>query len=386
MSAKKSSDNLRTWIEIDARAVRHNCETFKKLVGSDTKLWAVVKSNAYGHGLVAFSRLADRCGVDGFCVDSLVEGSRLRNEHIKRPILVLGFTLPALFAEARAKQITLTVSNWDALKAVSREKHPPDFHIKIDTGMHRQGFYLEDMPRVVKFLRTPRRSIADSCRGFYTHFASAKDVNYPTHTERQFREFERVGRLFEKSGFKTMIKHCAATGGTLLDRKYHGDAVRVGIGLYGLYPSHELELASAPWARRFALQPVLSWRTIISEVKTLRAGDFVGYDLTERIIQPTKMAVLPIGYWHGFSRSLSGVGHALIRGRLVRVLGRVSMDLVAVDVGGIRCGQGDTATLIGRSEGMFLRASDVALAAGTSHYEFLTRINPLIERKVIGSV
>lgn len=377
---------MRTWIEIDARAVRHNCEAFRKLIGPDVKLWAVVKSNAYGHGLVLFSRLADRCGVHGFCVDSFVESLKLRNEHVKKPILVLGFTLPSLFAQARAQQVALTVSNWDALKAVSREKQPPDFHVKIDTGMHRQGFYLDDVPKVIKFLRAPRHSLADSCKGLYTHFASAKDINYPTYTERQFRDFQKAGRLFEKSGFKAMLKHCAATGGTLIDKKYHGNAVRVGMGLYGLYPSRELELAPASWTGRFALRPVLSWRTIISEVKSLRAGDFVGYDLTERVTKPTKMAVLPIGYWHGFSRSLSGVGSALVRGRFARVLGRVSMDLVVVDVGGMRCAQGDHVTLIGRSEKAALYAPDVALAAGTSHYEFLTRLNPLIERTIVGSV
>lgn len=379
MSAKKSLANLRTWIEIDRRALARNINFFRTIVGPKVKLWSVVKSNAYGHGLMVFAKLADELGVDGFCVDSCVEGLRLREEGIKKPILVLGATLKSLVKEAAREDLTLTVSNFEMLDLLSREKIIPKFHIKIDTGMHRQGFYLEDVPRLISKIKNPKTKLADSFAGIYTHFASAKDVNYPTYTDHQFEKFEKARKLFARAGFSQIMAHAANTGATLVNKKYHCDAVRVGIGLYGLWPSKELEIQLP----KLKLSPVLSWRTVIAEVKSLKLGDYVGYDLAERVTRPTKSAVLPIGYWHGFPRSFSGSGEVLIKGKRARVLGRVSMDMTVVDISGIGSKVGDHVTLIGRDNGKEITAFESAARAQTIHYEFLTRLNPLMERVIV---
>jgi len=383
MPAKRSLDSLRTWVEIDARAARKNYGTFRKLAGRRVKLWAVVKSNAYGHGLFAFSKLVAGFGIDGFCVDSLVEGVALRKHGIKKPILVLGPTLPSLYATAAKNNIAITVSNFDALGALSRAGSGrkgagavPDFHVKIDTGMHRQGFYISDIPRVIRAVSL--KNIKPHLTGIYTHFASAKDPNYPTYTDRQFAEFARATKLFAKAGFTRLTKHAAATGATLIDPKYHLDAVRVGIGLHGLWPSKELEVHLG---RRIKLYPTLSWRVVVTEVKYLNAGDYVGYDLTERAAQDMKMAILPIGYWHGFPRSLSQTGEVIVNGKRAQVLGRVSMDLTAIALR-TRVRPGDVATLIGRDGAETILAAEQAARAGTIHYELLTRLNPLMERIV----
>ncbi len=379
MNRKKNLNNLRTWIEIDSKAAKKNYDLFRGLLEPTTKLWAVVKSNAYGHGLVVFSKLAEKLGVDGLCVDSLVEGLRLRKEGIKSPILVLGPTLPALFAEAAREDITITISDKNSLVEIAREKNPPRFHLKIDTGMHRQGFYVEDLPKVILVIKNQKSRIKNQLVGVYTHFASAKDVNYPTYTEKQFECFNRAVQLLEKAGFNNLMKHCAATGAALIDKKYHQDAVRIGIGLYGCWPSKELEIHFP----KIKLHPVLSWRTVISDIKPVTAGKYVGYDMTERVAHDTRIAILPIGYWHGFPRSLSSVGEVLICGRRARVCGRVSMDLTIVDVGKIRCAWGDTVTVIGRDTDDEISAFEIAQKSGTVHYEFLTRLNPLIERVLV---
>lgn len=380
MSARKSSDSiLRTWIEIDARAARKNYDAFRKLVGKKVKLWAVVKSNAYGHGLFAFGKLAAAFGIDGFCVDSLVEGIALRKDGIKKPILVLGHTLPSLYAAAVKNKITITISNFEALRELMRAAAAPEFHVKIDTGMHRQGFYIEDLPRAIAAIAR-KKNIRPKLTGVYTHFASAKDLNYPTYTAHQFAKFEKAVKLFHKAGFKNLIKHAAATGGTLVDPKYHLDAVRVGIGLYGLWPSKELEVQLG---HKIKLRPILAWRAVVSEVKPLTTGDYVGYDMSERAPKDMKMAILPIGYWHGFPRALSsGAGEVLVNGKRARVLGRVSMDLTAIAPGG-RARPGDIATIIGRDGHEEIFAWEPAQKSGTIHYEFLTRLNPLIERRVV---
>ncbi len=371
---------MRTWVELNAQAARKNYNVFRSFIAPRVKLWAVVKSNAYGHGLFAWSSLLQGFGIDGFCVDSLVEALALRRVGIKKPLLVLGHTLPALLGEAREANVTVSVSNFNALQELARLKHPPLFHVKVDTGMHRQGFYIEEIPKVIRAVQKARPEL----RGLFTHFASAKDINYPTYTEEQFRKFRKAIKMFEASGFRSLIKHCAATGGMMIDKRYHEDAVRVGIGMYGLYPSKELETQSlfAP-GKRYALSPVLSWHALIGEIKNLKVGDYVGYDLTERVTRPTKMAILPIGYWHGFPRSLSGIGFALVNGRRAKVLGRVSMDLIVLDVTGIGCRIGDRATLIGRDRGAEITAEGIAAQSGTTHYEFLTRLNPLMERIVV---
>lgn len=370
-------EGLKTWVEIDLGAAKHNYDFFRKLVGPKVKLWSVIKSNAYGHGLLVFGKLMNKFGIDGFCVDSVIEGLTLRKAGIKKPILVLGPTLPKLLGVAAKNNVTVTVSNFESLKDLARAKRKPNFHLKVDTGMHRQGFYLEDVPRLVKLLRA--RSYNLKPAGVYTHFASAKDINYPTYTDKQFKNFNEALKIIESSGVKNLIKHCAATGGTLLHKKYHSDAVRVGIGLYGLWPSKELEVQLLD----YRLKPVLSWRTTVTEIKSLKKGDYVGYDLTYKARKPLEMAVLPVGYWHGFPRSLSGVGEVLVNGKPARVLGRVSMDLVVVDVSGLNCKPGDIATIIGKSRNIETRADEIALDAGTTHYEFLTRLNPLMERIII---
>ena len=418
-------NNLRTWIEISSNAARRNYDVLRRIVGPSVKLWVVVKSNAYGHGLFVFSKLMDELGVDGFCVDSLVEGIKLRKAGIKKPILVLGPTLAELYGEAAKNKITITVSNFEALKtlggiASAKGACPsvagrrrgsasggkkatikncvPEFHVKIDTGMHRQGFYLNDLPRVIKKISNFQSPASKQLKGIYTHFASAKDINYPTYTEKQFAEFQKAVKLFERAGFRNLVKHCAATGATLINKKYHLDAVRLGIGLYGLWPSKELEVqlrrsdrsvgGRSPDQRasglpQINLRPILSWKTVISEVKELNPGDYIGYDLTERALQKTKMAVLPIGYWHGYPRALSGIGEVIIGGQRRKVLGRVSMDLLVVECGRAKCVSGEVATLIGRDGKEELRAALIAQKAETTHYEFLTRLNPLIERVLV---
>lgn len=376
MSAKKSFP-ARTWVEIDAAAVGANIKMFRKLIGPKVKLWSVVKSNAYGHGLYAFSSLAAKLGVDGFCVDSFIEAVRMRESGITQPILVLGSTLPELFGSAAALGVTLSLSTFEDLKALRRAKLRPEFHVKVDTGMHRRGFMESEFPQALKILKVP--DVARHCAGIYMHFAAAKDLAYPGFAEMQYERFEKMERSLRRFA-PNMMAHVAATGGALLNKRYHRDAVRVGIGLYGYPPSSELEAQLSA----VKLEPSLSWKTIVAELKTVPAGESVGYNFTERLRRATRLAILPIGYWHGFPVALSSVGEVLIKGRRARVIGRVSMDLITVDVTGIPCKVGDTVTLIGSDGKDNISAQEFAARMpATHHYEVMTRLNPLMERRVV---
>lgn len=374
-----SERDTRTWIEINRAAVAQNVATIRGLLSPKTALWAVVKSNAYGHGIFVFPKLLAEFGVDGFCVDTLMEGMRLREMGITQPILVLGLTLPNLFDRAREHDIAITISNFDILNHYCKVKNPPAFHLKIDTGMHRQGFYVGDLNKVILSIKNHSSSITKLLTGVYTHFASAKDLNYPAYTEMQFQRYGEAVRLLKNAGFKNIIQHVAATGGALANKKYHLDAVRIGIGLYGLWPSKELEMQTTG----IIFSPTLSWHTIIGEIKSIERGDYVGYELMYRAPSATRIAILPVGYWHSFTRLFFGVGEVLIRGKRCRVIGRISMDMIAVDIGNVVCKFGDTATLIGAQGKERITAEDLARMTGTSSYEIVTRINPLIERVVI---
>ncbi len=370
----------KTWVEINPAAMRFNIRAVRSLLRKKTGLWLVVKSNAYGHGLVPTATLARDNGVDGFCVDSVVEGGRLRESGIAGPILVLGPTLPHLYDSAVERGLLLTISGWDALDALGRSAARPEFHLKIDSGMHRQGFYPEELPKVLTRLK--KYELGGFFRGAYTHFASAKDVNYPTFTRSQFAAFQDASaRLKAEDGLKkNSLFHCAASGAALIDRRYHLDLVRIGICLYGLWPSKELEIQMSAGLE---FNPVLSWRSIVSEVKMARKGAFVGYDMSERLARNSRLAIVPIGYWHGFDRGLSGTGEVLINGARARVRGRVSMDLITVDVTGIPCRVGDMVTLIGRSGAEMITAAEMAGRIDSTAYEVLTRINPLVKRLVV---
>lgn len=359
-------DGVRTWIEIDRRSLLFNYEYFRKLAG--VPVMAVVKSNAYGHGIVhvakALAGLPSFRRNGWFGADSIIEALRLRREGIGQPILVLGYTLPGRYADAARHDITLAVSSFVGLRSLTRAQRRPAFHVKLDTGMHRQGFQPREIPELIRELR--RHGLKP--QGAYSHFAAAENQ---TASRVQYGIFQQCLDKFSDAGFRLPSVHMAATGGTFLRRAPAATMVRIGIGLYGYLPN----------GRRGLLRPAATWKTIVGELKTVAKGERVGYDLTERLGRKTSIAILPVGYWHGFDRGLSSIGEVLIRGRRAKVLGRVSMDMTAVDVTGIRGLRiSDEVVFIGRQRRQFIGADEVAEKIGTTAYEILTRLNPLIQR------
>ncbi len=374
MKSEINHDGLRTWLEIDTKKAAHNYRVFRSLLKKKTKLMAVVKSNAYGHDLFQFAKLQEKLGADCLGVDSIVEGGALREAGIKIPIFVLGYTLPEKFAEAQKQNLSLTISTFENLVVLIQT--PVKFQLKIDTGMHRQGFLPEQMGRVLNFLTT-NKIASKYFEGVYTHFAAAKNPAFSAETRAQLEHFKNVLKMAKLKGFAPMA-HAVATSGTIIFPEAHYDLVRVGIGLYGLWPSREV---AAGFAEKLDLQPILTWKTIISEIKGLPAGSKVGYDFTETLPKAGAIAICPIGYWHGYPRALSAIGHVLINGQKAKVLGRVSMDMIIVDVSQIKnVAVGETVTLLGQDGGGKISADELALLSGTVNYEIVTRLNPLIHR------
>jgi alanine racemase len=372
-------NKLRTWVEISQQALLSNYNYFRNLINSKCKMMAVVKSNAYGHGLIEYSKIVEKFGVDWFGVDSIVEAEKLRKEGINKPILVLGHTLLEKIPTAIKNNISLTVSDIDSLKKLKNigiNKYKLKVHLKIDTGMHRQGFFVSELPKVIKIIKSLNNFLI--IEGVYTHFSCAHNPNLLSVTRSQIKEFKKALEILYQFGFKNLIKHAASTAGTIVFPESHFDLVRLGIGLYGLWPSKEVKIM---FGEQLKLKPVLSWKTIIGQIKNLSCGCKIGYDLSETLKRDSKVAILPVGYWHGFPRHLSSIGWVLINGNKAKVLGRVSMDMIVVDVTDIKkIRNGDQVVLLGRSGKFINLADDLADLSNTINYEIITRINPLIKR------
>ena len=387
MTANSKTAGLRTWIEIDRTAIKHNLAQFRSIIPKKTKLCAVVKSNAYGHSLVEFSKEMEKNRADWLAVDSVVEGIRLREEGIKMPILILGYTLPEKLHEAIDADLSISISHFEALEEIIKvsgtSSAQPKVHIKLDTGMHRQGFMSEDAPKLFKVLGGNKSAI--NIEGLFTHFAAAKDPASPKQTQKQIAEFTQWTELFKNAGFKP-IRHAAATSGTILFPEAHFDMVRVGIGLYGLWPSLETKIAEekkiAEKKTGLVLKPVLTWKTIVSEIKVLKEGGGIGYNFIETLPKNSKIAILPVGYWHGYPWALSSLGEVLIQDLPAKVIGRVSMDMLIVDVTKIKNLKiGDEVILFGGNKGP--SAESIAKKINTTWYEVITRLNPLIKRILV---
>lgn len=377
MKAFLDRRSVRTWIEVDRYALEHNIIVFRSLLPPGGRLMAICKSNAYGHGLYDLAPVLEEMGADWFGVDSVVEAVTLRKKGIRKPILVLGHTLPGRFEEAGKYRISLTASSLESLRALTvfQYPRPTRIHLKFDTGMHRQGLLPSQWEAARRLLLKHRGRI--EVEGLYTHFASAKDPSDREFTCGQIKEFESAIACFEAS-LKQPIRHASATAGLLNFPEAAYDLARIGIGLMGHWPSAETKRA---WDQKIVLKPALTWRTIISEIKCLKRGLGIGYDQTEILRRDSRVGVCPIGYWHGFPRSLSCRGEVLVRGRKAKVLGTVSMDMIVVDLTDISGARGgDIATVIGRDDREEITAYEVARRAGVSHYELLTRLNPLIQK------
>lgn len=357
---------FKTEVKISKKATFKNISVFRNLIDKKTKLMAVVKSNAYGHGIFTIPKLIEK-KVDWFGVDSMAEARTLRKEGIKKPILVFGYTIPTLYKEAEKKKISLSFYNFEEKKILN--KFPKlKVHIKIDTGMHRQGVYIEDLKRFLKDIN-PKQ-----IEGIYTHFAGAKDVKFKPYTLMQIKNFKKAIEVTSKFT-NNFLKHACSTSATIHYPDSYFDMVRVGAGIYGLGLSSKDSLGT---------EPILSWESVVAQVKKVRKGFYVGYDLTERVKEERRVVVVPIGYWHGFSRNLSKVGEVLVRGHRAKVLGIVSMDAVVV---GFKKGfvpkVGDKVIIIGKSGDDEITVREIGKKSKTVDSEIVTRINPLIPRILI---
>lgn len=364
-----------SWVEVDRAALESNIGKFRQLVGPDRSLMAVVKSNAYGHGMIEVASVALNAGADWLGVFSIGEGLELRRSGIDAPVLVLGPPSFDLIKTALESGLSLTVQSLETAKQIARlAPSRAAVHLKIETGTYRQGLLSEEAVEAVGILKTAGVDI----EGAYTHFADIEDTTDHSFAELQLSRFNHQLERLRAAGAEIRLPHASCSAATILFPDTYFRLARVGISMYGLWPSRETLVSAKSLGRNaLGLKPVLTWKTRISQVKTAEVGEFIGYGRTFKTTRTTRIAVLPIGYADGYDRRLSNAAHVLVRNTRAPVRGRVCMNLTMIDVTDIAgASAGDEVVLLGRQGEEIVSADDLARHAGTINYEVVTRIAP----------
>lgn len=361
-----------TFAEVDLGAIRYNFNKVKRLTSPEVKTMVVVKANAYGHGIIEVSRVLSAEGVDYLGVATVDEAMALRRNGIKKPVLVLGSVLQDEVEVAIKNNITLTVCDSDLLvgrlKKLAR-KNKIKVHVKVDTGMGRIGVWHDQAFSFIKSLSATKNIILE---GIYTHFSSAGRDEF--FTNYQIEAFEELLAELDKSDIKIPLRHSANSIATVDFKRSHLNMVRPGIIIYGMYPKRD-------FSGFLKLKPALSLKTKIVYLKEVPAGRSVSYGRTYITERDTNIATLPIGYADGYERILSNKAFVLVRGKRARVVGKVTMDQVMIDVGHIKgVSLGDEVILIGRQGSDRITAEELARLCGTIPYEIVCSIGSRVPR------
>lgn len=366
----------RTYAAVNLKAIRNNIMEEKRLLHPGTKIMAVVKANAYGHGAVPVSKALYNL-VDAYGVATVQEAMELREAGIDKLILVLGYTPDCWFSEIIKFDISQTVYTKEMADMLNlegmRQGKKARVHIKLDTGMGRIGFpptkeSVRDVKEIadLPFIRT---------EGLFTHFARA-DEGDDAPVKAPFDSYRRFSSWLEDAGVCIEIHHVSNSAAILDFPAANLDMVRSGITTYGLYPSDRVS------SDILRLQPAMQWKSRISFLKRIPKGFSVGYGGTFTASRDTLVATIPVGYADGMKRALSNRGRVLVRGQYADIIGRVCMDQFMIDVTSIAdIVIGDTVTIFGEDNGKLLPVEEIAANAGSFNYEFVCGVSERVPRK-----
>ena len=361
-----------TYAEINLTRLSLNFRALQRVAGS-ARVMAVVKANAYGHGLVRVAQHLQGLRADYFGVALVEEGLLLRQSGIRTPILVLGGLLPEQIPPALARGLTLTASSLKKLDQIDRAAEAlgvkARVHLELDTGMERTGVHWYDAEG---FLERSLECRGCEVEGIYSHFANSDSTDLAS-ARTQYERFMKALQFYERRTLPPPLRHLANSGGLLQLPESRLDLVRVGILLYGVYPSRECP-------RTVPVEPVLSLKSQVAYLKVVEAGSPISYGHTWQSDHGVRVATVPIGYGDGYSRGLSNRGQVLIRGRRYPIVGRVCMDQVMANLESDEADDGDPVTLLGADGEESITADDLADWLGTIPYEVLSSINTRVPR------
>ena len=372
---------MRTWAEISLDNLEHNYHALRAHIPQGCKFLGVIKADAYGHGAVPVSGTLSELGCEYLAVSNLEEAVQLRRGGIRTPVLILGYTPPEYADTMVFMDLTQEIHSMDYARALEERLRGTNYilnvHLKLDTGMGRIGFLAYGGHSELTQLRAFSQLTHLRAEGVFTHFSAADSrlADDEAYTETQYARFQAALAELESCGIRPALRHCANSAVTILHPEYSLDMVRGGIALYGCAPDRDC-------AGLLDLRPVMTLRTTIAQIRDVAAGTPISYGRTFTAPHDLRMAVLPVGYADGLSRSLSGKARFRLHGVDVPVIGRICMDMCMVDITGVPNAKvGDELTLFGYDEdGQRVPVERLAEASGTISYEILCTLSKRIAR------
>ncbi len=376
-------------IEINKAAYQGNLKFIKKLMGKKTQISSVVKGNAYGHGIEYFVPMAQDCGQNHFCVFSADEArsvkKAMKNEGT---IVIMGMIEKPEISWAITNGIEFYAFDENrleyALKVAKKLKKRAVVHIEVETGLNRTGFNSEQLKKVIKTLKENWEHL--EFKGFCTHYAGAESISNYLRIKQQLVSFKRLQKLVQESGLRPEVYHTACSAAAVRYPSTRMDMARIGIMQYGYWPNMETYISymTRKEGRNNPLKRIISWKSKIMSTKEVKTGEFIGYGTFFLASKDMKIATVPVGYSHGFSRSLSNHGRVLVNGERVGVIGTVSMNSFTIDITDVpHTKPGDEVVMIGDQGDLSISVSSFSEMSNQLNYELLTRLPRRIPRKIV---
>jgi len=377
-------------IELSRGALKQNLRFIRSRLAGGAELSSVVKGNAYGHGIEVFVPMAEELGVRHFAVFDSSEAARVAAcVGPDSRIMIMGHIADDELEWAIARRLEFWVFDLDRLEAAATAAaavgRPARIHLEVETGMHRTGLETDELVEAARRITTHAGRF--TVRGVCTHFAGAESISNHTRVLSQIERFQEGCLRLASMGVRAQRRHAACSAATLAYPETIFDMARVGILQFGFWPTDEIRIRSLQVDGQIADNPlrrVIRWHSRIMDLKTVEAGEFVGYGTTHLAARRSRIATIPVGYGHGYARALSNQGRVLVRGRRCAVVGIVNMNLILVDVTHVpRVARGDEVVLIGRQKNLSVSVSSFAELSNQLNYELLTRLPAHIPRHAV---
>lgn len=366
-------------------ALINNISEFSRICFNSQRVMAVVKANAYGHGLREILSIIKETKIRKFGVFTLDEAIKVREQIPDSMVLIFQSLYNDELREAIERGFDITIGSLDNLKnlkeVIRDTMSPPFIHLKVETGTNRQGITLEDIDEATAILQETRKI---KLRGLYTHFANIEDTTDHSYAMYQLNTYKDFIKEFQKRGLNFEFKHTACSAAAILFPETHFDFARIGISLYGHWPSKETFVSASHLnIEKPNLVSVMTVKTNIIQIKNVKASQYIGYGCTYRATRDMKIGILPVGYANGYKRAFSNNSYVILCGKRAPVVGRVCMNITMIDITDIPEAKVlDEVVLLGKENKEVITAEDLAQISGTINYEILTQIDPFAERVI----
>lgn len=376
-------------IYLSQSALRNNINFLRKKIGSSCLLSAVVKANAYGHGIVPMTQMLENCGVNHFSVASAFEAEEVLSIcSSESQIMIMGILYDEDIPWAVENDIEFYVYNYDRLEkvkeAAKKANKTARIHLEVETGTNRTGLSEENLSKAISWLRRNKDHVEFT--GLCTHLGGAESVNNEFKILPQIDRYNRLLAKLKKRKFLPRYRHIACSAAALAYPQTRLDMVRIGVSVYGFWPSRDIyykHLQDVDKLKDTPLKRIISWKTDIMDIKTVQEGEFVGYGTAFQALKNMQIAVLPLGYSNGFTRGLSNRGYVLIKGKKAPVVGLVNMNVFMVDVSHIKgVKTGDEVVLLGKQKNNVIKVSSFTDRTQLLNNELLSRLPAAIPREI----